>query len=222
MSHVPAAAGEGLWHMHTGQIGVRLQAHQSPTPWCSQGTMCGTTMLAPSLIQRCTKPLCIRMNSCTGYQKTLVPCDLGRICVPLWALPPKRDMLRSGLTHCCCQPSCLASGTKGGETDCLLCAVCPDRKRPEEGAEVTLGALWSIAELGARSGRLQCQRLGMLAKLLCTNRSQQMLLISYIICKELFLLQEQLGFGFCLFCSSSYPPHCSPTPPLADTGNVFP
>lgn len=119
MSHVPAAAGEGSWHMHTGQIGVRLQAHQSPTPWCSQGTMCGTTMLAPSLIQRCTKPLCIRMNSCTGYQKTLVPCDLGRICVPLWALPPKRDMLRSGLTHCCCQPSCLASGTKGGETDCL-------------------------------------------------------------------------------------------------------
>lgn len=87
-----------------------------------------TTMLAPSLIQRCTKPLCIRMNSCTGYQKTLVLCDLGRICVPLWALPPSRDMLRSGLTHCCCQPSCLASGTKGGEADCLLCAG-KDQKR---------------------------------------------------------------------------------------------
>lgn len=52
--------------------------------------------------------------------------------------------------------------------------------------------------------------LEILAKLLCTNRLQHMLLISYIIGKELFLLQEQLGFSFCLFCSSSCPLHHPP------------
>lgn len=52
--------------------------------------------------------------------------------------------------------------------------------------------------------------LEILAKLPHTNRSQHMLFISYIIGKELFLLQEQLGFSFCLFCSSSCPLHRPP------------
>lgn len=80
-----------------------------------------------------------------------------------------------------------------------------DQKRELKPPWEHSGALQSW---GARSHRLQCQRLGILAKLLCMNRSQHMFLISYIICKELFLLQEQLGFGFCLFCSSSCPLHC--------------
>jgi hypothetical protein len=67
----------------------------------------------------------------------------------------------------------------------LLCAAPRAEKRPEEGgARATQRTLdcWRLETQGCRSS---AGRLGSPAKLLLTNRSRHMLLISYIICKEL-------------------------------------
>lgn len=73
------------------------------------------------------------MNSCTGHQKTLVPCDLGRTPASQQGhakLRPDSLLLPTHLP-------CLGKPREVTQIAHPLCAACPDRKRPEEGDEAT-------------------------------------------------------------------------------------
>lgn len=74
------------------------------------------------------------------------------------------------------------------------------------------GSTLECCRAGSTEPPTAVPELGILAKLLRMNRLQHMLLISYIICKELFLLQEQLGVSLS-FLLQLLPSTLSITPP---------